>query len=505
MEAHAVDVEQPFIAAIEAFFDLVDDLQTPESHAWDLSTSEATIETKGREVLRRLLEEHLRLRGLGSRGEAVTGRDGKIRSHLRERPRRLRTIFGDVETTRLGYGARGHVSLFPKDAELNLPTGVYSHTLERKVAERAAKVSFENTLGEMVDATGVSIPKRQAEELAQEAARDFDEFYAQRSAAAIQKDILQLPIQVLTTDGKGIVMRTEDLREPTKKRAESSEHKLKTRLSRGEKRNAKRMAQVASVYNIDKHIRSPEDILNRVKATTPPRPVQKRVWASVEKDADLVVKDMFAEAATRDPDHAKKWVVLVDGQPHQLGLIKANLKERSIKAPIIVDIVHVIEYLWKTARCFFEETSQEAEDWVGSHLLMVLEGKAKLVAAGIRRSATNRDLKSEDRGPVDKCAEYLHNNAKHMQYDKYLKNGYPIATGVIEGACRYLIKDRLDITGARWGIKCAEAVLRLRSIQSSGDWTKYWKFHERKEYERNHAAHYANRAVPRRLTLRVVM
>jgi len=86
----------------------------------------------------------------------------------------------------------------------------------------------------------------------------------------------------------------------------------------------------------------------------------------------------------------------------------------------------------------------------------------------------------------------LKNNRPYLKYDEYLSAGYPIASGVIEGACRHLINDRMSITGARWGLKTAEAILKLRSLRSSGDLKGYWAFHKQQEWERNHAAQYKN-------------
>jgi len=156
---------------------------------------------------------------------------------------------------------------------------------------------------------------------------------------------------------------------------------------------------------------------------------------------------------------------------------------------------HVIEYLWKAARVFYEETSSEAEKWVSERLLAVLQGKAGHVAAGIRRSATLKKVPKEDRIPIDKCSGYLLKNKPYLQYHLYLKEGFPIATGVIEGACRHLIKDRMDVTGARWSLKGAEAIVKLRSLRSSGDFEKYWEFHETQEYERNHQSLYADPSI----------
>ena len=140
---------------------------------------------------------------------------------------------------------------------------------------------------------------------------------------------------------------------------------------------------------------------------------------------------------------------------------------------------------------FNDEATSEREQWVAERLLNVLRGKAALVAAGMRRSATLRVLSDKQREPVDAAARYLLNHQHYMHYDRYLAAGLPIGTGVIEGACRHLVCDRMDGV-ARWSLKGAEAVLRLRALRSSGDFEKYWNYHVAQEYQRNHVDHYAD-------------
>src|SRR5690606_39225966 len=136
--------------------------------------------------------------------------------------------------------------------------------------------------------------------------------------------------------------------------------------------------------------------------------------------------------------------------------------------------------------------------------IWILEGRSSIVAAGIRRSATNRKLKKDEREAIDTCADYLLNKAPYLHYDDYLSRGFPIATGVIEGACRHLIKDRMDLTGARWSLAGAEAVLRLRPLKSSGDFFEYWAFHEEQEFLRNHKSKYRKPSVINKLHIKKV-
>jgi hypothetical protein len=516
MQAHAIAEEKPFAYSKDPFkyseqqfHSLKARLQSTETQTMRHSDLEQLIEAEGRELMRRLLQDHLRLRAQYEQDRGLTGpvvgADGEERTHRRtETERRLMTIFGPVEVDRIQYGGRGINSLHPIDAELNLPTESYSHGVRRRVAEEVARGSFDNAVATMASTTGAPVPKRQVEELTIRAAADFDEFYEARAEEGRLDATKTAPILVVTTDAKGVVMRKDDLREATRKAAKSEKHKMRKRLSRGEKKNRKRMAMVAAVYTVAGFVRKPEDIVANLygvedakKKQKRPRPEHKRVWASVMKPGNEVIGEAFSEAMLRDPDRTKQWVGLIDGNEPQLDELERLAEEHGVDLEIILDIVHVIEYLWKAAMVFCDEGTPEAEEWVTERLLRILQGESNLVAGGIRRSATRRGLRKKARKNADKCADYLLKYKDYMRYDEYLANGFPIATGVIEGACRHLVNDRLGITGARWGLDGAEAVLRLRSLKSSGHFDNYWRFHEDREYARNHAERYENAAPPR--------
>jgi hypothetical protein len=382
------------------------------------------------------------------------------------------------------------------DAALNLPPNKYSHGVRRKVGLEVAKGSFEEAVKAIQEGTGAKVPKRQAEELSRAISADFDEFYARppveedsppvEEASAPKEGASKL--LVMSTDGKGIVVRQQDLREATRKKAEATTHKLKARLSKGEKRNRKRMATVASVYEVAPHLRTAGQIMGQDESAAPKRPkVQhKRVWASLRQTPAEVIEEMFAEAERRDPKHERAWLVLVDGQEAQQREVEAAMARHRTDVVVIQDFVHVLEYLWKAAYCFHADGTQEAETWVLERAYALLQGKVSDVAAGMRRSATRQGLSQEARAPVDKCADYLLKNKERFDYATALANGWPIATGIIEGACRHLVKDRMDLTGARWSLDGAEAVLRLRSLRASGDFEEYMAFHHRQERQRNY-------------------
>jgi hypothetical protein len=498
-----------FSGAHEQMRTMEEHLRSDAALASDHAELERYVKEQGHEIERRMLQAHLDLRAARERPVDVRGADGVRRTTRRESSRKLLTIVGEVEVKRWEYEAKGVRALHPADAALNLPPGRYSFGVQRLVVEEACRGSFDEVHEQTKKIIGVAVPKRQIEELTMQAAQDFTTFYTTRAVEAEDTAALL----VLGFDAKGVVMRHEDLREGTKKAAETSQRKLQTRLTRGEKRNRKRMAQVATIYTIEPWVRTPMDIMHDLQpardevATRRPRPMHKRVSASLEAPPKEVIAETFAEGAWRDPERKRSWVVLVDGNKEQLRLVKMAAKKAGVKVTIILDVIHVIEYLWKAAHCFHEAGTEAAEQWVNQRLLALLEGReAGAFAKDLRRWAARRALDKDQQKVVTDCIRYLLNNRRLLHYDRALAAGLPIATGVVEGACRHLVGDRLDTTGPGWSLRGAEALLRLRALRSSGDFEDYWAFHLAQERARNHEAHYENKQVPGPLwTARVVL
>ncbi len=482
MEAYDIyeDLDE-FSVAREQFFKIIDSLKSNKMLRAEHGEVEQEIMVEGFELLRNLLQGYLDKRSaMEPIQTSVKGSDGIERTHRREGyERALESLFGEVTVTRMKYSCPGYESIFPLDAELNLPPGKYSHGLQQIVGNETARGAFDEAVETLRKMTGGKVPKRQTEELTPLIAADFDALYATR--------LLDEPedtedSSVMSMDGKVVKMREESLREATRKAAERKRKEGRTgsRLKPGEKSNRKRMSTVAAVYTVVHNVRTPEEVmgvLEKEKEEQPkksrPRPENKRVWASLEKEPDEVIDEMLKEAKRRDPDQRRQWTIVVDGAEHQMDLIKRLIRRHGVSIIIIVDLVHVLEYVWKAAHAFFPVGSKEAEKWVSEKALEILHGNAGQVAGGMRRKATKLHLSKKKRENVDKCADYLLKYKAHIRYDEYLAAGLPIASGVIEGACRYLVKDRMEITGACWGLERAEAVLKLRALRTSGDFDDY--------------------------------
>jgi hypothetical protein len=474
------------------FEELITTLASPEGGRLTHAQMEEQLTALSRELVRTLHQDSLDLRTVRERRRGrVTGSDQVARGIVEHgHDRGLATVFGEVTLTRMAYRRRGVPNLYPADAVLNLPVVRHSHGLARLAAIEAPRGSFGQATAAITRATGARIGKRQLEQLAVAAAADVDAFYAAHRPAPAASDVLL----VMSYDGKGIVMRPEALREATARAAAATGRKLATRLSPGEKNGRKRMAELGCVYDCAPVPRTATDIIahpGRPRSpAAAPAAAGKWLTTSITSDIPAVIAAGFAEAHRRDPVHERTWIALVDGNKQQIEAIEAEAARRGVQVTILIDFIHVLEYCWKAAWSFFEPGDPDAETWVAAQATKILDGKAAQVAAGIRRRATTFGYSAKEREGADACARYLTAKKPYLGYAHALASGWPIATGIIEGACRHIVKDRMDITGARWGLDGAEAILRLRALHSNGDFEAYWAWYLEQEQLRVHYARY---------------
>ena len=439
---------------------------------------ESQQQARGREIQRLLLQAHLQKRGNGDVGPALQLElpDGAVLySHRRLSDRSLTTVFGTVELVRMGYSRPGAPSIFPLDQALALPARSFSYELQRRLVKAAVQNPFLESVQTIAELTGVSVSKRSLEEILPDAARDFDAFYRQRSVATAAGAIL-----VAAVDAKGIPMVKPGGAPP------------KARLTKGQKANKKRMATVATVFTRAPWVRTPQQVIESLFPTShpasdedppPPRPENKRVWASLLKGKTKVIQEVAEEMDRRDPSRSMTRLALTDGE--RALQIRVDQK---LHVTLILDLIHVLEKLWKAAYCFHAEGRLEADLWVIDRTLRILFGEVGQVVKGIRQSITKRGLSGPKRKTLNAVANYLYRNRTRMRYHEYLASGWPIASGPVEGACKNLIKDRMERSGMRWTEQMAEALVQLRAIYLSGDFDRYWEFHIEQDQRRLYPA-----------------
>ncbi|MGW0537857.1 ISKra4 family transposase [Streptomyces sp. NPDC003032] len=493
----ALPEPDPYATSRDAFERLISTLADGPAANMSHDELESRLEQLGRELLRQLMQNHLDQRArkeettlpTDAAQPPVVGPEGQLRTWRERGHRRLLTcVFGPVQVTRIAHRGGGVTNVHPADEALSLPAGRHSRELARLAVLEAVRGSFDQAGAAIEERCGRVLGKRRLEELVVAAAVDIAAYYTAKIPTPCTRE-MPLVIQV---DGKGVVMRPEALREATRRAAaKSAAGGRRGHLAPGEKPNRKRMATVACVFDTVPAPIRPHDIIHPPGGRSPtrsprPGPKAERKWctASVIRRPDQVIADAFSQAASRDPHHLRTWIVLVDGARHQLDLIQAEAARRHIRPTILLDFVHVAEYCWTAGHAFHPVGSREAETWAADKLTAILAGYADRAAAEMTAQATDEHLPAARRDAVTACIRYLTGHLDQLRYDTALKNGWPIATGAVEGACRHVIADRLDITGARWGLDGAEAVLQLRALITNGDFEDYWTFHTAREHRR---------------------
>jgi hypothetical protein len=482
-------------------------LAGPGAAGMTLDGMERLVAEAGRELLRGVLQLGLDAQAAAEvRVAVVTGADGVPR-RLAERGhgRTVVTVLGRVRVARIAYraGVAGVPALFPRDAALNLPPRRYSWYLQYLVVRFVQAGAYEQAQDLLLAATGVSIGKRQLEQITAAAAADAERFCQD---PARPREVLVLPGQdpgaelpplVISADGKGVAMRPEARRCRAKapdQRVQTFEHRRGT----GEKGH-KRMAETGCVFDVlpPDQPRTPEQIMRpdpdpRARPAAP-RAVTRWYTCDITASRDITIGKAFAEADRRDTGHRRTWIGLVDGDIHQLALFQAEAAARGITLAIVIDFIHVLEYLWKAAWCFHQPRDPAMEDWVTAQGLDILHGRAGDVITRITQLAADHPPQGSEHAKIIRTTlHYLQAKQPFMDYPRALANGWPIATGVIEGACRHLVQDRMGITGARWGLPGAQAILWLRAINASGDHDAYWQWHITQEHQRNHLSRHAS-------------
>lgn len=446
------------------------------SHA-TLNNVEGNVETGGRELLRLLLQDHIKNRGDGDVGSAISviDPDGKtvVYPYKRLDKRTVVTLVGSITISRVGYYTLKNIAIHPLDELMQLPCRCYSYELQRRIVKMAVQGPFDEATEMVAEMMGITIPKRSAEEILIDAATDFDNFYAGRS---VNKTKNNDPIIVASVDCKGIPMVKKELSDTP------------VRRGKGKKAQKKKMATVGAVFTQQPYIRTPQQVVdslfntkNKIKRTHhKPKCHDKRIWASLTAGKDVFIKDVVDEVNRRNDDSGKQIVVVTDGERALQQRINRYLKGITL----ILDLMHALEKVWKVAHVIHDEGSLAAQQFVQERTLKILNGNVGQVVKGFRATVTKRKITGNKRDTILAASNYLYKNRSRMNYHQYLKQGFPIASGSVEGACKNLIKDRMERSGMRWTKRTAEAMVKMRALYLSGDFEEYWTFHIEKDQKR---------------------
>ena len=431
-------------------------------------------------------------KGPGDVGEILELKDGtKMQRQSKLRSRKYFSIFGKFDVFRTYYYTKGEEGAFPLDAAANLPKRSYSYLLQKWMDLCSVRDSFDESNITLSSLLGIDISQSNFEIINRESAINYDEFYKNKKLPDSDDEG---EIQVIQFDGKGVPM------------IKSEAAKIKSRLGKGEKRQKKKEAMVGIDYTVDRDVRTPEQVAKNLIYPEEAKKTKKesednspcvrakniRRMASLERPKAEVMNEIVNEATRRNSDKKRPMVVVMDGALCLWNAISLILAGIGIKWVGILDIIHVVEYLWSVGNALNGEKTLESEKWVYSHLLSILQGRVGRVIGGLKQILTKRGdkLTKTQKKAIEDVITYFKNHRQWMKYDDYLKEGYPIGSGVVESTCGHTVKNRMEGTGRRWSIKGAEPMLLLRSVYTSNDWDEYLCAHRHIEGQKLYGKFY---------------
>lgn len=447
---------EPQISKCREVFEVMIGRATQSEVAQTLDEAERTLFTELMNLGREMLSLRAQAAGNGNVGSSARGPDGRDRTLIDYRTVQYRSVFGEISIRRAYYWAAGIGGFCPLDARLSLPETKDSYLLQEWALRMGVVESYDESKAGLADLLKLPMPKRQIEQHANTVGPEVEPFYESDVAPA------PLPrengsILVVEADGKGVPMKKSELAQAPK------------RLSKGQKRQKKRMAMVGTVF------------------TTEPRgdPDQKRPIHHKEVFAELQKREEFGpellDRSRRQRKKNQRKAFLADGQESLW-----DLKDKYFPEYVgILDWQHATEYLWKAAYLFLPESSPEARRWVERQKAEFRRGEIRQVIRDIHRLVRDGTIRGHHkRRRAEKIAAYFERNRERMRYDRYLRQGLPIGSGAVEGACKNLVKDRMEGSGMRWTIPGAQAMLNVRGAYLSGHWQPFFRYYRQAEHER---------------------
>ncbi len=480
--------EQAILKAQEQFAQIQDFLRQAGGAGRRIDQVESDLWGQMLHLGRRLLEGYVAGYRQGDLGPTLE-QDGRVLRRL-EQPhvRRYVSIFGPIEISRYVYGTREtqRHEVIPLDALLALPDSEFSYVLQDWDQGLCVQNSYGESQATIRRILRLGQSVLSLEQMNSQMASAVEPFWAQPPTVAEPEG----PILVLTADGKGVPMRRKD------------GGAKPVRRKKGQKANAKREACVGGVYTIAPFVRRAEEVVDEILRdecqARRPRPQNKQLHAELTRviegqetgGKDRIFGWFAEQIRARNSGGDKPIIAVCDGDRALWEKVKTLVQTVGLPILCVLDIFHVLERLWLAAHCFHPEGSAEAKAFVAQRLQRVLEGDVGYVIGGLKQMGTKHPLKNPKRKRLAKVITYLENNRSYRRYDVCLAQGYPIGSGVVEGACRHVVKDRMECTGMRWETEGVQHILDLRTTYLNDEWFSFTKY----RIETEQAALYASSA-----------
>jgi len=406
----------------------------------------------------------------GDYGESVPTAQGVAKRQKNLGQRSYFSIFGKVKVIRYLYEIDG-TTLAPLDIFLNLPQRCYSYFLSEMANLLSIKGSYYGGFEFLNKFFDLKLYVAAMETIAQSSWESYEDYYEVRNS--IKKPGRETDFTAVSFDGKGIpIIKKEGV-------------SIKSKPGKGDKKGKKKEALVGVKYHINANVRKavevaenlvfPQENEDKTKNSSPKEKAKNiRYIASIQQSKKEVMAAIKKEVQHEDFSEVPLLCVM-DGALYLWTILKQIFREIENKV-MILDIIHVLEYIWEIANVKHKKGSREAKNYVYEKLLFILNGKVSSYILELQNEWMEGSLSKSKKETFKKVITYFKNHKDYMKYNEYLAKGYPIGSGVVESACGHLVKDRMEISGARWAVQGSEAILKIRSIVKSQDWDDYWNF-----------------------------
>src|SRR3990167_522503 len=416
------------------------------------------------------------MRSQNASRETLKAADGSELYYHRDTQRYYVSIFGKLRFARPYFYRKGKEGQLPLDAALRLGDDCYSD-LVREVSNYLGVYGVYHKACDVLERLlGLNLSTRVLQTNLGEDAADVSAYYAQKPPPLAKTEA---EILVIQADGKAIPMILEATKPD------------QVRLGKGEKHGRKKEAIVTSGYTIAAFARTPEQVVasyyDKISLAKPSKPQNKHLWATLD-GKDVALRRLAEQVRSRLGSHIQHTIALCDG----CKALQTRLAKYFPDFILILDFIHADEYLWKVANALFGETNDQRFEWMRAHTLQLLSGQTKQLIPEFRALAKQPKISKRKRAQLITTANYFERNLAFMDYPTYLSNGWPIASGVIEGACRHFVKDRCELSGMRWLQRGAENLLRLRAVAENNDWDDYHAYRRLQRHQRLYGSLPAN-------------
>jgi len=441
----------------------------------------------GLESLRYIIESKIEdLKGFRPKAEA-----GEKLESKGTKDRKYLSIFGLIELLRGMHWSKKRGSYYELDNCLNLPPCLWSYNIQEWVGESASENDFRESVKIFNKLLGLNLNDMGSKRNAGRLGFSVDAYYDNKKIE--EKEYTKY--FSASFDGKGvpkIIDKKTQIGNPKK------------RLGKGEKRGCKQEATVVVTSSFEPKKRTKDKIIRSLMGSGLSKVVpdekskelcdknDNRWHENIHRRAFLANQGKAIEYGldyirTRIKTPDCRFVIPIDAgvglEPKVLAYVKKHMMEEQFDG-IIIDIIHVSEYVWDTATALFGEKSIIRTSWVREMLEDLLDSKTDLVIRDLERIRDKTTLTETQRKQVIKTITYFSNNGHNMDYKNFIKKGYPVSSALVESACGHLVKERMEGSGMRWSSEGAQNILDLRAVKQNDDMIDFMSFVIKQEHRK---------------------